>query len=310
MFKPTKTRYYLTLLQMLGILVLLSVVILLNKDWVVQFFHSTGSGQVGLVLDGMILLIFLIGLVRMILLFFGYSREQDYLLRFVKNAKDNAPNPAYNLPASSIIASRYQMVQIIARQHAPIPQAALSASLAAHQSAQMTLVRFVHNILIISGVFGTAVSLSMALMSMSGLLDSAENLQKIGGVLSGMSNTLSATVIAIICYAIFTYFYMRLMDARTQLLANVEDVTSLYIIPRFKQDVKSLSAEMQALVSEVKNAAEILNRTQNRYLEAGERLQLAADDMHKAIGQSSDNIRIIRDSVREGFRLGTEDKRT
>lgn len=84
-----------------------------------------------------------------------------------------------------------------------------------------------------------------------------------------MSNALSATVIAIICYAIFTYFYMRLMDARTQLLANVEDVTSLYIIPRFKQDVKSLSAEMQALVSEVKNAAEILNRTQNRYLEAG-----------------------------------------
>ena len=60
MFKPTKTRYYLTLLQMLGILVLLSVVILLNKDWVVQFFHSTGSGQVGFVLDGMILLIFLL----------------------------------------------------------------------------------------------------------------------------------------------------------------------------------------------------------------------------------------------------------
>ena len=103
---------------------------------------------------------------------------------------------------------------------------------------------------------------------------------------------------------------MRLMDARTQLLANVEDVTSLYIIPRFKQDEKSLTAEMQALVSEVKNAAEVLNRTQNRYLEAGERLQLAADDMHKAIVQSSDNIRIIRDSVREGFRLGAEDKRT
>lgn len=37
-------------------------------------------------------------------------------------------------------------------------------------------------------------------------------------------------------------------------------------------------------------------------------MQLAADDMHKAIGQSSDNIKIIRDSVREGFRLGTEDK--
>jgi hypothetical protein len=164
---------------MLGILVLLSVVILLNKDWVVQFFHSTGSGQVGLFLDGMILLIFLVGLVRMILLFLGYSREQDHLMQFVKNAKENTPNPAYNLPANSIIASRYQMIQIIARQHAPIPQAALSASLAAHQSAQMTLVRFVHNILIISGVFGTAVSLSMALMSMSGLLDSTENLQKI-----------------------------------------------------------------------------------------------------------------------------------
>ena len=40
MSKPIKTRYYLTLLQMLFVMFLLGAV-LFNKDNVTQFFHST-----------------------------------------------------------------------------------------------------------------------------------------------------------------------------------------------------------------------------------------------------------------------------
>ncbi len=103
MLKPIKTRYYLTLLQMLVILFLLGLGILLNKDLVTQFFYTTQAGQLGLVLNGIILLIFLGGLVRMIMIFLGYTREQDTLQRFLKRAQRRRANPAYGLADFALI---------------------------------------------------------------------------------------------------------------------------------------------------------------------------------------------------------------
>ncbi|OQX11254.1 MULTISPECIES: MotA/TolQ/ExbB proton channel family protein [Thiothrix] len=309
MLKPIKTRYYLTLLQMLFVMFLLGAVLLFNKDNVTQFFHSTQAGQMGLVLNGVILLIFLLGLVRMVLMFLGYTREQDMLQRFLKRIEENAPNPSYGLSPNSIIVDRYQAVQSIARQHADVNQAALASTLAASQSTEFTLVRFVHNILILSGVFGTVVSLSIALMGASGLLSSPDNLQQMGTIVSGMSNALSTTVTAIVCYVFFAYFHLRLQDARTQLLANVENITTLYIMPRFRHVENSLMHDVAVLVAELRTAAETINHIQNRFLQAGDRLQVAVDDLQSAVAHSGDNIRVIRDSIREGFRLDEQPKR-
>lgn len=309
MLKPIKTRYYLTLLQMLFVMFLLGAVLLFNKDNMTQFFHSTQAGQMGLVLNGVILLIFLLGLVRMVLMFLGYTREQDMLQRFLKRIEENAPNPSYGLSPNSIIADRYQAVQSIARQHADVNQAALASTLAASQSTEFTLVRFVHNILILSGVFGTVVSLSIALMGASGLLSSPDNLQQMGTIVSGMSNALSTTVTAIVCYVFFAYFHLRLQDARTQLLANVENITTLYIMPRFRHVENSLMHDVAVLVAELRTAAETINHIQNRFLQAGDRLQVAVDDLQSAVAHSGDNIRVIRDSIREGFRLDEQPKR-
>jgi hypothetical protein len=309
MLKPIKTRYFLTLLQMLLVLFLLGAVLLFNKDNVVQFFHSTQAGQMGLVLNGIILLIFLLGLVRMILMFLGYTREQDALQRFLKRIEEHAPNPSLGLLAGSIIVDRYQAVQAIARQHAEVNQAALASTLAASQSTKFTLVRFVHNILILSGVFGTVVSLSIALMGASGLLSSPDNLQQMGTIVSGMSNALSTTVTAIVCYVVFAYFHLCLQDARTQLLANVENITTLYIMPRFRHVENSLMHDVAVLVAELRTAAETINHIQNRFLQAGDRLQVAVDDLQSAVAHSGDNIRVIRDSIREGFRLDEQPKR-
>lgn len=308
MLKPIKTRYYLTLLQMLVVLFLLGVLVLLNKDQVTQFFYSTQAGQLGLVLNGVILLIFLIGLVRMILMFLGFTREQEVLQRFLKRVEEGAPNPAHDLPDNAMIVDRYHAVQTIARQHADVNQAALASTLAASQSTQFTLVRFVHNILILSGVFGTVVSLSIALMGAAGLLDTPENMQQMGTIVGGMSNALSTTITAIVCYVFFAYFHLRLQDARTQLLANIENVTTLYILPRFKHVENSLMHDVAVLTAELRRAAEAIHLIQDRFLHAGERLQLAADDLQTAVAQSGSNIQVIRDSIREGFRLDDKPK--
>lgn len=306
--KPIKTRYYLTLMQMLGVLLAMGLALLLNRETVTQFFYATRAGQLGVILNGLIVLIFLFGLVRMVVMFLAYNREQAVLQQFVRRVEENAANPVYKLPENALVVNRYLAVQTLARQNAEINQGALAATLLAGQTAGFTLVRFVNSILILAGVLGTVVSLAVALMGAAGLMNSADNLQNMWDIIGGMSNSLSTTVTAIVCYVFFAYFYLRLQDARTQLLANIEDVTSLYILPRFRQASSSVLQDVAKLAAELRTAAEMVNQVQNRFLQAGERLQLAVSDLQAAVAQSGDNIRIIRDSVREGFRLDQGDR--
>ncbi len=307
MLKLTKTRYYLTLLQILAVLSLLIALVFFYRGQVTAFFQTTQAGPLGLALNGAILLIFLLGLVRMIFIFLAYSREQEVLQRFVKRAGEKAVNPANTLPDSALVVRRYQAVQTIALQLAPVNQGALAATLVAGQQAQFTLVRFVNSILILSGVLGTVISLAVALMGAAGLMNSPDNMKNMWDIIGGMSNSLSTTVTAIVCYVFFAYFYLRLQDARTQLLANIEDVTSLYILPRFKYVENTLLGDVAQLSADLQQAAEGILRVQDRFLLAGDRLQLAVNDLQTVISQSGDNIRDIRAAVREGFRLDQED---
>ena len=85
-----KTRCYLTVLQILILLFLIAGFILFNRDWVLSFFRTTHAGeigQLGLVLNGLILLLFLLGLVRIVLLLLAYAREQIALSQFVQRMR-------------------------------------------------------------------------------------------------------------------------------------------------------------------------------------------------------------------------------
>jgi len=200
-------------------------------------------------------------------------------------------------------------VQTIANQLAPVNQGALAATLVAGQQAQFTLVRFVNSILILSGVLGTVISLAVALMGAAGLMNSPDNMKNMWDIIGGMSNSLSTTVTAIVCYVFFAYFYLRLQDARTQLLANIEDVTSLYILPRFKYTEHNLLGDVALLTASLLKAAEGITQVQDRFLHVGDHLQVAVNDLQAVIAQSGETILDIHTSVREGFRLGTEDPR-
>jgi hypothetical protein len=309
MLKNINTQYSLTLLQMLLVLATMGGGLWFYQQPVFEFFNHTQAGLLGLILNGVVVAIFLIGLLRMVLMFISYSREQSVLRRFVKRAQENAASPTYALADSALIVERYNAVQTITRQHGEVNQAALAATLVAGQMSQFTLIRYVNSILILAGVLGTVISLAVALMGAAGLMNSPENMKNMWNIIGGMSNSLSTTVTSIVCYVFFAYFYLCLQDARTQLLANIEDATSLYIMPRFQQtEGNNLMQDVAKLVSELRTAAETVNQVQNRFLQAGERLQLAVGDLQTVMAQSGDNIRVIRESVREGFRLDAKDK--
>lgn len=47
----------------------------------------------------------------------------------------------------------------------------------------------------------------------------------------------------------------------------------------------------------------MITRVQDRFLQAGERLQVAVDDLHQGVQNSGYTIQDIRETLREGFRL-------
>lgn len=304
--KPVKIRAYVTLFQVIILLAGLAAIVWFYRDFVLEFFQLTQSNHLGLILNGLIILLFLLGLWRIMRLLFAYAREQSMLEKFLGRVRDKVANPTYKLPADALVVRRYQAVQMLRQQSAEIDQGALANATTAEQFSRFTLVRFVNNILILSGVFGTIVSLSVALIGAAGLLDSPENLEKMGAIIGGMSTALSTTITAIVCYVFYSYFHLRLQDASTQMLANLEEATTLYIMPSFRSIEGNILHDVSILTDELRRAAESIGTVQDRFLNAGERLQLAVDDMQRHMGRMSDSneeLRLIRQSLREGFRL-------
>lgn len=301
--KSIKIRCHLTVMQILVLLLIMVGMLFYSRDWVIGFFQTTQTGQMGLILNGLILLLFLFGLFRIIVVTLSYGREQGVLNQFVQRMRDKVANPTYNMSQDSLIVDRFLAVKQISEQHYEVDQSTLAATLAAAQGTRFTLIRFVHNTLILAGVFGTIVSLSVALVGAAGLLDSPDSLENMGTILGGMSTALSTTITAIICYVFYTYFHLRLQDIRTQLLTNLEDVTSRYILPQFRTVEGNLMHDVSVLAGELRMAAESITRIQSRFLNAGESLQRVVGDLESSIGSGSRDIRVIRESLREGFRL-------
>ena len=89
MLKSIKTRYYVPILQIFLLLFFIVAALLIYQRSVVQFFTSTQAGWLGIILNGVIVMIFLIGIGRMIGMFMAYNREQSILQKFLVHRGGN-----------------------------------------------------------------------------------------------------------------------------------------------------------------------------------------------------------------------------
>jgi hypothetical protein len=182
------------------LLLAIAVLLLMQKQTLYDLYIGDSDSRMGLMLNGIVIVVFLLGLTRIVIVLLSYAREQEMLLRLAKNVKKKSQYPLAGLAEKSLAAKRYQQIRWIYDHNAPINQAALASSLNASESSRFTLIRFVHNILILIGVFGTVVSLSVALVGASGLLDSpAESMQRIGLLISSMARAYCSTIPAFLC---------------------------------------------------------------------------------------------------------------
>ena len=279
------------------------VLLIANFNFINELYFTRQLTMAGYVINGSIFVVFVLGLVKIILSLLRYMREEAAIEKMVSRLESQNENPAKGVSVRSIIARRYNTLRKLSEKYARINHSALASTLLASESTRTSFARYVSNILILTGVFGTIVSLSIALAGASDLLDNIQGSDNMGLVIHGMSTALSTTTTAIVCYLFFGYFYLKTTDAQTQLLSGIEQATTLYIMPRFTYQTDSILHEVGNLVRALREAAENLGQVEADFAEAG-------NSMNEMIGGYADsavnldnNMDEIKQLLRNGFRL-------
>ena len=295
------SRRMLIRLIVLGTIV--GIMLLANYQFISELYLKNQQTPVGLIVNGGILLVFFLGLVKIVTTLSYYMQEEISLARFVRQFSSDPEKLMKGVSPKSVIARRHNTIRKLSEAHARINHSALAATLAADENTRISFTRYVSNILILTGVFGTIVSLSVALMGTSNLLDSTQDSGSMGLVIHGMSTALSTTITAILCYLFYGYFYLKLSDAQTHFLSGVEEVTSVYLLPEYSHDSESMLHEVSGLIHGLREAARGMRDIQQEYAEAGNRLHVIAADLGEQMNGMTRSVDGIKELLREGFRL-------
>lgn len=292
------------LLQFLVALILVSVAIVMNIDFLKHFYLENQQTNTGIILNSVIASILLFGLLNLLFLLIRYSLEEKAVAGFVENIEAIRKDPVEGLNPHSLIAKRFATMKSINMASGEINHNALAAMLTADESTQLGVVRFINNILILTGVFGTIVSLSIALLGASDLIESAgAGLDGMGLVIHGMSTALSTTITAIVSYVIFGYFYLRVKDVQTHLISGIEHLTSVYLIPKFVKRSEDIVNQLAGLIKGIIRATEKMTETQEIYQASATTLQQSVNSNKQQMDNLTRDITVIKKILRDGFRL-------
>ena len=295
------SRRMLFRLVVFGVIVV--AILISNYGYINSLYLKNQLTPVGMVINGGILIAFLLGLIKVISSLWYYMQEESALARFVRQFNGDAGKLLKGISRKSIIARRYHTIRKLSERHVHINHSALASTLLADESTRTSFARYIGNILILTGVLGTIVSLSVALVGASSLLESAQDTGSMGLVIHGMSTALSTTITAILCYLFYGYFNLKLGDAQTHLLSGIEEATAVYLLPEYSKDSETMLHEVSGLIHGLREAAGAMLSIQQEYALAGHRLNEVVAALSQQMSGSTENIDSIKQLLRDGFRL-------
>lgn len=295
------SRRMLFRLVVFGVIVV--AILISNYGYINSLYLKNQLTPVGMVINGGILIAFLLGLIKVISSLWYYMQEESALARFVRQFNGDAGKLLKGISRKSIIARRYHIIRKLSERHVHINHSALASTLLADESTRTSFARYIGNILILTGVLGTIVSLSVALVGASSLLESAQDTGSMGLVIHGMSTALSTTITAILCYLFYGYFNLKLGDAQTHLLSGIEEATAVYLLPEYSKDSETMLHEVSGLIHGLREAAGAMLSIQQEYALAGHRLNEVVAALSQQMSGSTENIDSIKQLLRDGFRL-------
>ncbi len=271
-------------------------------DFIKELYLSRQLTQTGLIINGSILTLFLLGIGRIIMLLLDYMYEERAIRLFIRNIK-KFPITEIKGNKFSLIYQRYQALLEIHQQHAPIHHSSLAAALVARESTRISFPKFISNILILTGVFGTIISLSIALFGASELLDSDGGIAQMGLVIHGMSTALSTTTTAIVLYLFFGYFYLKLTDVQTHLISAIEQVCSIYLIPQLNYQAEDMTHELTSLTKSLYTVSQTMQAMHEQNTSTGQKMHHLLDQHSNTIDTLILEIQQIKKLLQAGFRL-------
>ena len=302
-------RMWMVLLAGIAMLIIL---FLWKTKLIIDLYFSDGKT---IVLNGTIVLLFASGIYQLFKAYRHYSIEERELGDFdCKTAENDYGNPG---GGSSIIRKRYVAVRTLYERRIPINHGILSSIMTAEESLYQSYPKFINNVLILTGVFGTIISLILALVGASSILDSTLPGEGIGTMLSGMNTALTTSATAIVCFFIFTYFYQRFTDIQTFIFAKIEETVVNDIIPLFSFDSETVNHETKELIREInriigkanENSAHVratvdgLNDYSKEYLASMNLLIQNEDKRQERTETMIQRLENIQRVLLEGFRL-------
>ncbi|GBE07846.1 hypothetical protein BMS3Abin11_00963 [bacterium BMS3Abin11] len=290
------------LIQLLTGIAVVLLLVFLNYNFLYGFYIEDQETLAGPIINGFILVLFFTGLVRIIQGYGYYSREETALKQFRKNLTRDIDEPDEGISSHSIIVQRYQRVRELQKAGTNVDQNALAATLVAQQSLRTSYPIFINNILILAGVFGTIISLSISLVGANEMISGSGSISGMTTVIHGMSTALSTTMTAIFSYIFFHFFYSKLTDIQTNILSQIEEITQSLLDSRsvtesdVLRNTDNILQQLQSLITEMKS-------TQEENSRAAMLLANVIKISQESNGSINHHMDRLETLLRDGFRL-------
>jgi hypothetical protein len=291
------------LIRMIAFSLIIAGIMLWKFEFINQVYFRDQLTSTGLIINGTIVGLFGLGILRMITIFFHYMHEENALIRFLRNLREGQQDPLRRVGNDTIISNRYRTMQGLYKANCPINHGSLASTLLAFESTRNSLPKFINNILILTGVFGTIVSLSIALIGASNLLENAVDVGGMGMVVHGMSTALSTTITAIICFIFFGYFHLKLTDVQTNLVSAVEQVTVNELIPRFQIQTDSALYEFTGLIRSLQELVNQMHSSQTAFQDIESSLLVHMEHFDEKSEPVRADLDQLKQLLKQGFRL-------
>ena len=291
-----------TLISLILTLIAVTIIALFNLSWLKKIYFYQMKTKVGIVINGLILVIFIIGIVKIIGEILKYMKEERQIEKFLLNCKNKISDKLMGIDKNSFIALRYNLVKEL-KERGIVPEInILSTFFLTPENSKKILLDYINNILILTGVFGTVVSLIISLIGASGFIKMTDE-KSMALIIHGMSTALNTTFTAIICYFIFHYFYSKVLQIQEMLALEIEKITYFEILPEFAPTEEKIKFEIKDTLKELKDVA-------NKFLETEEGLKEYATKFSKLISLNyeiykkiSEELKTLQNILKEGFRL-------
>ncbi len=249
-----------TILKRVALVGVAAVVLgIVFSDTLMMIYFSNQQTSVGYIINAFIFILFFFGMYRVVGILIGYRGEEDALAQFQRNRDLGPEHFLEGVDSKSIIANRIRLMHQMRVKRDPIPHQAIASTLLAEESTRTGTVRFLHNILILCGVLGTIVSLSIALLGAGDMLEDTSSTGGMGLVIHGMSTALSTTMSAILCYLVLAYFLSAIQNLQTRFLGRVEELTSTFLMPVYQLSEESISQHAGDMVGQAQRLLQTIN---------------------------------------------------